>query len=112
MKLRLNRALGSAAIIVTLFAVLAIANILPPTDIAVLAKNNVSGSDAVSVTDVQLPPVNRINVFENPLKPMATGMLTHVTSSGASISVADLFNELGIAGSGHRKGSQLQYALL
>ena len=73
-----------------------IANVVPPLDITAWAKSEVSGSDAVSGSDKALPPVNRINFFRNPMAPKASGMLTHVTSNGSSISVSALFTELNL----------------
>ena len=89
-----SRVFSGTVIILTVFAMLIVANILSLTFLPVYAGNSVSQSDAVSATDN--PSVNRINVVEHPLRPMASGMLTHVTSSGASITVAQLFQELNL----------------
>ncbi len=96
MKNRLNRALSSVAVIMTVVLLLVIANVMPPLDVSVWAKSSVSASDAVSGSDKAVPYVNRINFFKNPITPKASGMLTHVTSNGDSISVSALFSELGL----------------
>ena len=67
-KQKISRALSCTAIILTLIPVLMIANILPPIDLSVFADQNVSETDTVSPTEITLPYVNRINVFENPLE--------------------------------------------
>ncbi len=94
MKQKINRALTIAAMVLSFFLILALTKFIPSMVLSVFADHDVSQTDAVSPSepnDPVIPYVNRINVLENPMKPMARGILTHVTSSGASITVAKLF---------------------
>ena len=100
MKQKINRALTIAAMVLSFFLILALTKFIPSMVLSVFADHDVSQTDAVSPSepnDPVIPYVNRINVLENPMKPMARGILTHVTSSGASITVAKLFEELGVS---------------
>ena len=84
--------------ILTVVLVLMIANIMPPLDLSVFAGNTVSHTDAVSSGDLNKPYINRINLVDSPMVPTARGILTHVTANGATITVAELFRQLGVSG--------------